>query len=281
MGVDAITFFLAAFTLLFLFIPSPRRANLTAGGRQRSVWQDIAEGMRFIRQRPALLWLLASFTAANLLGSPMFVFQPLLAKFNLAADTMARGWSFEQTLAFMVTFSSLGGLAGGVLVSVWGGLISRRVYGVLVPMVVAALAEIVFGLSSLLYLTVAMIFTVGVMVTVMNAHTRAIWQAQTPHELQGRVFSVRRLIAQCTAPLGTALAGFAGGFVNPGWLLAVMGFFFLVFSLGQLFNRTLLAVENEQSSSELVAVPVSAVSSSSSSSSSSSRSDDGDLVDPP
>ena len=39
---------------------------------------------------------------------------------------------------------------------------------------------------------------------ISNVHSQAIWQTQTPRELQGRVFSVRRLIAQFTSPLGVA-----------------------------------------------------------------------------
>jgi hypothetical protein len=41
----------------------------------------------------------------------------------------------------------------------------------------------------------------------LSAHSQTIWQTQTPRELQGRVFSVRRPIAQCTLPVGALSAG--------------------------------------------------------------------------
>jgi MFS-type transporter involved in bile tolerance (Atg22 family) len=88
-----------------------------------------------------------------------------------------------------------------------------------------------------------MIFIIGVTVTVMNPHSKSIWQSQTPPEMQGRVFSVLRVASQFTWPLGTALAGWIGGLFNPGLVLAVMGVVFLVFSLWQLSNKVLLAVE--------------------------------------
>ena len=41
----------------------------------------------------------------------------------------------------------------------------------------------------------------------MTLFAMNIWLTQTPHELQGRVFAVHRLIAQFTWPLSAALAG--------------------------------------------------------------------------
>jgi DHA3 family macrolide efflux protein-like MFS transporter len=143
----------------------------------------------------------------------------------------------------MSSLASLGGVIGGLFISLWGGLKTKRVYGILLPMLVAAAAEIIFGLSSLFYLSVAMIFLIGATIMVMRAHMQAIWQTQTPLEMQGRVFSVRRLISQFTWPLGIALAGWVGGIFNPGYVLAVMGVLFLAFSIAQLFNRALMRIE--------------------------------------
>jgi hypothetical protein len=42
---------------------------------------------------------------------------------------------------------------------------------------------------------------------IMAASSQALWQTKTAPEVQGRVFSMRRLIAQFTAPLGTLIAG--------------------------------------------------------------------------
>lgn len=245
-GIDAVTFFLAAATLIFLFIPSPKRLELAAGGPKprASVWADAKVGLRFIIVRRSLLWLLIAFSLANLLGTPLLVFQPLLAKFNLAADWAAHNFRFETALAAMNSFASLGGVVGGVTVSIWGGLKTRRIHGVLVPMAVAAVAEIVLGLSSWFYLSVAMLFVVGVTITVMNAHAQSIWQTQTPREMQGRVFAVRRLISRITWPLGIMMAGWIAGILNAGTVLAVLGSIFLVVTILQFFNRTLLRVED-------------------------------------
>jgi len=247
MGIDAITFFGAAAILIFLFIPSPKRADLAAvdGQARKSLWADVKEGALYIWHRRPMLWLLGTFTVANFVGAPLGVFQPLLVKFNLAADWAARGFTFETALALLSTLAGIGGVVGGFFISTWGGLKARRVYGVVIPLIVEGLALLVFGLSPLLYLTAVASFLVAAMIPIMNAHSQAIWQTQTPHELQGRVFAVRRLIAQFTWPLSTALAGWAAGAFNPGLVMAVLAALLVLFCIGQMFNPYLLRVEDK------------------------------------
>jgi DHA3 family macrolide efflux protein-like MFS transporter len=246
-AIDAVTFFLASATLIFLFIPSPQRTDLGGDGMQpkKSMWADIKEGALYIWYRRPLLWLLGTFTVANFAAGPMGVFMPLLVKFNLAADWAQRGFSFETALALLSSAGSIGGVLGGLFISAWGGLKNRRVYGVVITLILSGLAQAVLGLSPLLFLTAAMAFTTEGMIPIMNSHSQTIWQTQTPRELQGRVFAVRRLIAQFTWPLSTALAGWAGGRFDPGVVLAVLGVILAVFCVGQMFNPYLLRVEDK------------------------------------
>jgi hypothetical protein len=46
-----------------------------------------------------------------------------------------------------------------------------------------------------------------VFVTILNGSNQAIWQSKVPPALQGRVFSVRRLIAQVTVPIAMLASG--------------------------------------------------------------------------
>jgi len=254
MMVDAVTFFLASAALIFLYIPSPQRTDLRQdGGPQKSFWADVREGGLFIWHRRPMLWLLGTFTVANFVGAPLEVFMPLLLKFNLASDWVARGFTFETAMALLGSVAGIGGVVGGVFISAWGGLRRKRVYGVVVSMIVAGLAQIVFGLSPFLYLTAAMNFLMPAMIPAMNAHSQTIWQTQTPRELQGRVFAVRRVIAQFTWPLSTAMAGWLGGRFDPGRIIALLGGILVVFCIGQLFNPYLLHVEDKAMLDEMAA----------------------------
>jgi hypothetical protein len=68
-----------------------------------------------------------------------------------------------------------------------------------------------------------------------------------PRELQGRVFSIRRLIAWTILPVSTAIGGTLAGLLDPGYMLAVLGTIYALFSAAQLFNPYLLRVEDKAS----------------------------------
>ena len=155
--VDAVTFFLAAVTLIFLFVPSPKRTDLVGADGQvkKSVWADIKIGGLYIWQRRPLLWLLGTFAVANLCSGPLGVVQPLLVKFNLAASWRGLGFQYETALALLGTVTAIGGVVGGIFITAWGGLKARRVYGVVVPLIIAGVAQVAFGLSHWLYFSAA------------------------------------------------------------------------------------------------------------------------------
>ncbi|MEW6307518.1 MAG: MFS transporter [Bacillota bacterium] len=246
-AVDALTFFLAAGILPLLFIPSPVRSDLKADGKpKQSLVADIKEGAVYIWRRPPLLWLLATFAIVNLSMAPSGVLRPLYVKFSLATDFAARGYTFETALAALNSIGAVGGVAGGVLISLWGGLRSRRVLGVLLPMAVGGAMQVGMGLTRFLFWAIGFSVVQNALLPITNAHSQSIWQAQVPRELQGRVFAVRRLIAQGSMPLGTAVAGWMGGRFDPGYALAVLGGVVAVFSALQVFNPHLLHVEDKE-----------------------------------
>jgi MFS family permease len=240
-AIDVVTFLIAAFTLTRLRIPRLERAS----SAKPPLLADIRVGADYIRHRPPLLWLLATFAFANLVWSPLLVLQPLFLKFDLAADWRARGMTFEAALATLNVVNGIGGIAGAVAVSVWGGLKRRRVLGVLVPVVLLGLGLVGFGLSRRIDVACVAMFLVGALLPALNAHSQAIWQAQTPRELQGRVFSVRRLIAQFTMPIGTGLGGAIGGLLDPARAVVWMGVIGAAFGAAQLFNPALRNVEDK------------------------------------
>lgn len=245
LALDGLTFLVAAAVLWRLRLPSPRRA--AAGERDApprpSLVQDMRFGWQFIFARAPLLHLLLTFAAVNLLTSGVGVLHPLLVRFSLLPDAAARGISTEAALASLWTALSAGGLMGGLLVSTWGGLKRRRVLGVLVPMVLAGAAHAASGAFGGMVAVSVAVACFGLMTPIMNAHSQAIWQSQVPPEMQGRVFSVRRLIAQFTAPVSTALAGLLAARAAPGSVLLWSGLALVVIAGAQLLNPALRRVE--------------------------------------
>ena len=153
----------------------------TATGKQKSLCR-YREGVVYIWQRRSFLWLLGTFTVANFHGGTR-ILQPLIVKFQLAADWGARGFQFEGAFALITTTAGIGGLLGGVFITAWGGL-KRRVLGVLVPLIIPGLATVVLALHTGFSCRQSPSLAAG-MVPFMNAHSQTIWQTQTPRELQG------------------------------------------------------------------------------------------------
>ena len=107
------------------------------------------------------------------------------------------------------------------------------------------IVQIIYGMSLLVMISAAAAFVGAAMGPLLNAHSQSIWQSHTPRELQGRVFSIRRLIAWTILPASTAVGGTLAGLFNPGYVLAILGVIYALFSAAQLFNPYLLRVEDK------------------------------------
>jgi len=120
---------------------------------------------------------------------------------------LARTGNDEIALASVQSVGAIGGVAGGLLLSAWGGP-RRKVNGILLGMVgVSIFSQSLMGVGQTVFVWATAAFMGQFIIPILNGSNQAIWQAKVAPDVQGRVFAVRRLIAQITAPLATALAG--------------------------------------------------------------------------
>jgi len=102
---------------------------------------------------------------------------------------------------------AVGGLVGGLLLSAWGGP-KRRIHGVLLGMMALRLfGQGGMALGNSFFVWAAANFVVSFFLPIINGSNQAIWQAKVPPDIQGRVFSVRRLIAQFPTSFSIMLIG--------------------------------------------------------------------------
>lgn len=238
MTIDILTFVFAISTLLFVHIPQPVRTAVGEASRG-SLWQESLYGFRYILQRPSLLGLQLTFTAINLLSAFSFgILSPMI---------LARTEQNARILGTVLSISGIGGVLGGLLMSVWGGS-KRKVHGLLWGITLESLLGVcLMGLGRSLPLWALAAFFSSFFVPILNGSNQAIWQAKVAPDIQGRVFAVRRLIAQISYPVGllsagpladlvfepamrsdSLLAGLFGGGVGPG---ARMGLMFMLVGL--------------------------------------------------
>ncbi|HXF63619.1 MAG TPA: MFS transporter [Caldilineaceae bacterium] len=195
--IDVITFAFAVSMLLFIFIPQPPQADAEEGGRG-SLWREIVYGFRYIVDRRSLLGLQLLFSASNLLSGLGFVLMPAMVLARTGNDALALGT--------VQSFLGMGGVAGGLLLSTWGGF-RRRVHGVLLGFILISLFQAWLGTGQTLWVWCAAGFLMLLVLPILNGSNQAIWQAKVAPTVQGRVFATRRVIAQISGPVGTLLAG--------------------------------------------------------------------------
>src|SRR5215208_1949011 len=203
LSLDVTTFILAVFILLFVHIPQPPR---TAEGvqAQGNILKEAMFGFRYIFARPSLLGLQLVFFFGNLCSG--------IAYTVLAPMILLRTGNDSVSLGFVQSAGAIGGVVGGVAMSAWGGF-KRRVHGVLAGWIVSSFFFGLMGLTLKLPLWIALSALSTVLVPMVNGSNQAIWQSKVAPDLQGRVFSARRLIAWITNPISPIIAGTLADFV--------------------------------------------------------------------
>lgn len=198
MAIDVVTFVVAVVALLMIRIPEDENAA-TDKAAQSSLWKESLFGFRYIKERPSLLGLQFVFSALNFLAAfGMAIMVPMI---------LARSGNDERVLATVQSVSAVGGVAGGLFMSAWGGP-KRRVNGVLLGMALESIVgTTVLGLARSVVGWVIGGFNGQFFLPVINGSNQAIWQSKVPPALQGRVFATRRMIAQFTFPIAVLLAG--------------------------------------------------------------------------
>ena len=198
--IDIVTVLVAVALIAINHIPQPEKS--TEGDQaQPSLWRESLFGFQFIWARPSLFGMQMMFLMANFLGGFGLVL--------LAPAVLTRTGNNEWMLGIVQSSMAVGGLVGGILMSVWGGPgENKKVHGVLLSFVGSALlGNIIFGIGQSLPLWIAGAFLWMFFIPIMNGSNQALWQAKVPADLQGRVFATRRLLAQITGPLAMLLAG--------------------------------------------------------------------------
>ncbi len=202
--IDAITFWLAILALAVVFVPQPSR-TVDGEEAQGGFLKEASFGFKYIFARPSLLGLQMVFFFGNLFSGIGFtVLAPML---------LARTGQNTIVLGSVESAASIGMVVGGVAMSAWGGF-RKRVHGVLLGWMLASLGgSIIFGLGRGLPVWMPAIFFGGLFSPLINGSNQAIWQAKVAPDLQGRVFSARRLIAWFTNPISPIIGGTLADFV--------------------------------------------------------------------
>ena len=101
---------------------------------------------------------------------------------------------------------ALGMVLGLALMTIWGGP-RRRMYGILLPGILAGIALSLLGLRPSLEVMIVGGFLYFFTLPIIEGCDQVIWQTKVAEEMQGRVFALNGMIATMLNPLALIMAG--------------------------------------------------------------------------
>jgi MFS family permease len=229
MLIDLATFLFAFLTVILMHIPQPKPSAIGLQSKG-TLGQEILFGFRYINKRQSLRSLTSLFMLASIfLAIGATLMSPLV---------LSQTQNDESALAAVQSTGAIGGIVGGVILSVWGGT-KRRVQSVLMGGVGACLLGILWlGMSRVLLLWAIGSFFFAFFEPFVEGGNLAIWQSKVEADVQGRVFSARQLLVQIPYLIGILMAGYlaeASAISNVLIFAGITGA--LVFIFGYLFSH--------------------------------------------
>jgi MFS family permease len=199
MIIDAVTYTFAISALIIVKIPQPKRVTMVGGedDQRTSILSDAVFGWNYLRAMPGLFGLLLYFASVNFFMSLSAVLSgPLVLSFGTATDL---------GVVQMVTGASM--LIGSVIMSAWGGPKKQRVPALIGFIAFSVTGLLISGLRANIWVISIGRIVMLLFIPFASALSQAVFQTKVAPGIQGRVFSIRGVIARSMTPLAFLLSG--------------------------------------------------------------------------
>jgi MFS family permease len=187
---------------------------------KRAVWQDLIEGLRYVRQRPRVFMLLLISGMTSLFGAPYLSMIPVYARDVFHMD--------ESGNSLLMGISGAGAFIGALVLAYLGNF-KHKGWSVLSGAFGFAVCLVGFALSTRLIVSLAFIFGMGFAIVSCVAVVNTLLQQLVTDEMRGRVMSMFILSFIGTMPIGNLIAGAAAERFGAPHTLAAGGLIIAVF----------------------------------------------------
>jgi predicted MFS family arabinose efflux permease len=219
-SLNGLSYIAVIMTLLALPIrPMPGRGGET-------ILASMKQGLRFLKGQPSMPALIVLAFSMTLLGIPLLVFLPVVAK-----DVFGLG---AQAYTILLCTSGAGAVVGALTVAAFGHIHNKGEVALLTLISLGVLIA-AFALSRSFWLSCVLLFAAGGALVGVFAMISSLVQLITPDEMRGRVMSVYNVAFRGGMPIGSLISGVAvdRSSVSPvlvanGVLLALLGGYFLL-----------------------------------------------------
>lgn len=237
--IDVGTALLAILPLVFISIPQPKRHADSENKEKPGLVQDIRAAFAYIRRWPGLVAILFMALFLNFLLVPTGALFPLLVTKHFEKGALELG--------LINSVEGIGIIAGGILLSIWGGF-KKKIVTSMAGIILLGAAVMLLGFTpaSLFSMALTAIFLMGFAIPITNGPIGALLQSVIRQDMQGRVMSLIGSAATAIAPLGLLIAGpLSDAFGIRVWFW-MGGLICLFIGVAGFFIPTVMNIENNQ-----------------------------------
>ncbi|MDR1624704.1 MAG: MFS transporter [Tannerellaceae bacterium] len=231
--LDVVTAAIGIGVVLFLVkMPEKEKTFATDATEQNSVayFRDLKAGMSYIRQHGYILRIIILSAIFLFFFAPASFLTPLQV-------TRTFGHEVWRLSAIEIVFS-VGMMAGGLLIGVWGGF-KNRIHTMTLSCALAGLLTVGLGLAPAFSLYLAVMGILGVSFPLWNAPFMTMLQTTVDAAFMGRVMSVFMMVSSTMMPLGMLVFGPVADTVSIETLLIGTGVVVALLCIPMAGSRTL------------------------------------------
>lgn len=193
-----------------------------SAGAGRSMWAELADGIRYVRGRPRVRVILLCSTVVCLFGTPYMVLMPMFAK-------NVYGWD-ERGLSLLMGTAGAGALTGALALAYVGDLRRKGLF-LLGTLFGGSSCIIAFASVAGAWAALPLLFGTGFSMVCFFALGTTLLQQLVRDEMRGRVMSMWLLTFIGTMPIASVFAGASADRFGPRPTLAACGAVILLFAL--------------------------------------------------
>jgi MFS family permease len=192
--INAVSYIAVIFSLLAMRLDRKEKKPSEHG-----ILSNMTEGLSYAFHSPPIRTILGTMAATTLAGSAYVTLMPVFAK-----DILGRG---PETLGLLMGANGAGALTAALM------LASRKSVKGLATVIAGAtvvygMALVGFSLSSYFYLSMALMFVVGITLMHQIAGTNTLIQTIVPNEMRGRVMSLFTMSFLGIMPFSSLIGGY-------------------------------------------------------------------------
>ena len=200
---DLVSFFVAFFVLLF-FIKIPEIEHTEEKNRAPFL-KSCMDGIHYLQNHISLLHITLFLAVINFLAK-------LGNDGMISPFVLGRTGNNQQALGMVQSAVALGLLAGSIVVTLMKSARNKPKV-IFVSCALVFSGNVVQSLTLMPFVWCIAAFGSYMMAVVMNANLMTVLREKVPLEMQGRVFSAKDTLQNCTIPLGLFLGGVLADYV--------------------------------------------------------------------